>query len=214
MINMKNCKKCGISFEPTKGLVNFCSLECRNSRTWSEEDKDKKSNSAKNSEKVKEANKLKTFTKLNLSKDEWQKIIDKRTKTINNKILITPYNELSFERLRKRIILEQNCKCNKCQLDEWLGEKLPLELEHKDGNHFNNSRENIEMLCPNCHALTDTWRGRNKTNKRYNITDETLLDALLVNEWNMRQALISVGLVAKGGNYKRCHQLKREFEEL
>lgn len=122
------------------------------------------------------------------------------------------YSELSFERLRKRVILEQECKCNNCKLDKWLGEDLPLELEHKDGNHFNNLRENLEMLCPNCHALTSTWRGRNKTNKRYQVSDKQLLEALLVNEWNMRQSLISIGLVAKGGNYKRCHQLKREFE--
>ena len=211
---MKNCKKCGTSFEPTKGLVNYCSLECRNSRIWNDEDKLKKSESAKKSDKVKEANKLKSFTKLNLSADDWQKIIDKRTKTINEKILKLPYNELSFERLRKRIILEQKCKCNKCGLNKWLDNEIPLELEHKDGNHYNNERENLEMLCPNCHSLTDTWRGRNKTNKRYNVSDEILLEALLINDWNMRQSLISVGLVAKGGNYKRCHQLKKEFEEL
>ena len=53
---MKKCKKCGKGFEPIKGLVNYCSLECRNSRSWSEEDKKKKSISAKNSKKVLSAN--------------------------------------------------------------------------------------------------------------------------------------------------------------
>ena len=53
---MNTCKKCKKEFKPVKGLINYCSLECRNSRNWSEEDKNKKSNSAKNSTKVKEAN--------------------------------------------------------------------------------------------------------------------------------------------------------------
>jgi hypothetical protein len=50
------CKKCEKFFEPSKGLKNYCSLICRNSRTWNETDKLKKSLSAKNSTKVKEAN--------------------------------------------------------------------------------------------------------------------------------------------------------------
>jgi hypothetical protein len=52
---MKNCIKCEKEFEPKKGLINYCSLMCRNSRVWSEKDKEKKSTSNKNSEKVKEA---------------------------------------------------------------------------------------------------------------------------------------------------------------
>ena len=50
------CKKCGTRFEPSKGLINYCSLACRNSRERSEEVKRKISNTAKNSEKVKNAN--------------------------------------------------------------------------------------------------------------------------------------------------------------
>src|SRR6185312_4381816 len=42
---MNNCKKCNIEFTPIKGLINYCSLNCRNSRDWSIEDKKKKSES-------------------------------------------------------------------------------------------------------------------------------------------------------------------------
>jgi hypothetical protein len=49
---MKECKKCKKNFLPTDGLVNYCSLQCRNSRIWTEEDKIKKSKSAKLSEKL------------------------------------------------------------------------------------------------------------------------------------------------------------------
>ena len=53
-------------------------------------------------------------------------------------------------------------KCNCCGITEWNGLPTPLELEHKDGNHHNNSQSNLELLCPNCHAQTSTYRGKNK----------------------------------------------------
>lgn len=210
---MKNCKKCNNEFEPSKGLISYCSLECRNSRVWSEEDKIKKSDSAKNSEKLKESSKKYSESVKMRTPEIWEMIKAKREETSKNKIIASDYNELSFERLRKRIIYEQDCKCNRCNLSEWMGEKIPLELEHKDGNHFNNKRENLEILCPNCHALTSTWRGRNKNTVRNVNDDEKLLEALLINEWNMRKALIYLGMTAKGGNYKRCHRLMREYNE-
>jgi len=210
---MKNCKKCNNQFEPTKGLINYCSLKCRNSRVWTEEDKLKKSNSAKSSEKVKEFSKKYSESIKMRTPEIWKAINEKREENLKNKIIQTDYSELSFERLRKRVIYEQDCKCNRCGLSEWMGEKIPLELEHKDGNHFNNERDNLEILCPNCHALTTTWRGRNKNTIRNIINDEKLLEALLINEWNMRKALISLNMSAKGGNYKRCHRLMKEYNE-
>lgn len=152
----------------------------------------------------------------NLSKWNKGESLDKWRNTRKNNaklaILRTPYNELSFERLRKRIIYEQDSKCNKCDLKEWQGKDIPLEIDHKDGDNQNNIRENLEALCPNCHALTPTWRGRNKS-KRLKVSDEVLLSELISTNFNMRQALLKCGLAAKGGNYNRCHKLKREFEE-
>jgi len=204
---MNKCKKCGKDFEPVKGLVNYCSLECRNSRLWSEEDKKKKSISAKSSEKVMIVNR-------NRPEDYWKKIGEIRKENHRKQILESDYKDLSFESLRFRILYEQENKCNKCGLDEWLGQDLVLELEHKDGNNKNNNRDNLEMICPNCHSLTETWRGRNKKERRHRVPDKQLLESLLVNDWNMRQALIDVGLSAKGGNYNRCHKLKKEYLSL
>lgn len=42
--------------------------------------------------------------------------------------------------------------CEICGLTEWNGLDIPLELHHVDGNHFNNSLDNLQLLCPNCHA--------------------------------------------------------------
>lgn len=40
-------------------------------------------------------------------------------------------------------------------------EKIPLEVEHIDGNYKNNKEENLILLCPNCHSLTSTYKGAN-----------------------------------------------------
>ena len=76
---------------------------------------------------------------------------------------------LSSYHLKDRLIKEgyKEKKCERCGLTEWLGEPIPLHLHHKDGNHDNNLMNNLEILCPNCHALTDNYTGKNiKITKR------------------------------------------------
>jgi hypothetical protein len=65
-------------------------------------------------------------------------------------------------KLRKRLLRENifESKCHRCNLREWQGSPIPLELEHIDGDRSNNQLENLTLLCPNCHALTKTWRRR------------------------------------------------------
>jgi len=54
---------------------------------------------------------------------------------------------------------EHRCEC--CGLETWLDKPIPLELHHKDGNRHNNTIENFALLCPNCHAFTESYRGKN-----------------------------------------------------
>lgn len=71
--------------------------------------------------------------------------------------------KITTHKLRLRLISQKYFeeKCNSCGNTEWLGEKIPLELHHKDGNKENNSLENLELLCPNCHVFTDTYKTKN-----------------------------------------------------
>ena len=67
-------------------------------------------------------------------------------------------------RLLKEGLKEQRCEC--CGLEKWQGMPIPLELHHVNGDNRDNRIENLQLLCPNCHALTDTYRGLNKSAHR------------------------------------------------
>jgi transposase len=51
--------------------------------------------------------------------------------------------------------------CAECGITTWRGRALPLELHHINGDGKDNRLENLALLCPNCHSLTDSWGGRN-----------------------------------------------------
>ena len=61
-----------------------------------------------------------------------------------------------------------NNKCSRCGWCEVnpITNKVPLEVEHIDGNYLNNSEDNLDLICPNCHSLTPTYRALNMGNGR------------------------------------------------
>lgn len=62
--------------------------------------------------------------------------------------------------LLKERLINAGIKEFKCEL---CGYTENLELHHINGNHYDNRLENLQILCPNCHAKTDNYRGRNST---------------------------------------------------
>ena len=111
----------------------------------------------------------------------------------------------------KAIIALRGHKCENCGLSEWLNKPIPLEVHHLDGKELNSELSNLVLLCPNCHALTDNYRGRNINNGVENISEKEFVDALN-NSPNIRQALISLGLTPKGGNYIRANELIQKYQ--
>lgn len=66
--------------------------------------------------------------------------------------------------------------------------------------------DNLVLLCPNCHSYTDNWRGKNINTGKAKIEEQDYVDALR-NSPNIRQALLKLGLTAKGANYIRAREL-------
>lgn len=71
--------------------------------------------------------------------------------------------EITSGKCLKRHLLKMSGRiCASCQLTEWLGNPIPIQLDHVDGNPDNNQIENLRLLCPNCHACTPTFSGKNR----------------------------------------------------
>ena len=72
------------------------------------------------------------------------------------------------DRVRTYLFKKYDNKCSVCgwgELNTFTG-KIPLEVEHIDGNPYNTVPENVTLLCPNCHSLTKTYRGANRGHGR------------------------------------------------
>ena len=66
-------------------------------------------------------------------------------------------HKLKLKLIRDGLKLEV---CESCHLQTWLNQKIPLELHHLNGDRHDNRLENLKILCPNCHALTENHAGK------------------------------------------------------
>ncbi len=159
---MKECESCGKQHEGTYGSGRFCSAAC--ARSFSTKSRREEINK-RVSEKMKgqptsgkpfrpgydPRRKLFTLKERQLGAEARERIREAKYKE-------APFEELSIPLKRRKIFEEQDGECNHCRLLLWNGVPIKLELHHKDGNNKNNSRDNLELLCPNCHSFTDNWR--------------------------------------------------------
>lgn len=91
--------------------------------------------------------------------------------------------------------------CELCKVGEmWNNKKLVLQIHHIDGNSSNNTFENLQIVCPNCHSQTSNFRVKKK------ITDEQWIDALNKSK-TIGEAINMIGRHPSGALYRRIEKL-------
>jgi hypothetical protein len=147
---------------------------------------------------------------------------DKRIrKKYTEEFIFKENSEVSNKVVKNRLMSNPSFehKCELCSIKNWYDpfetkiKPVNLELDHINGNERDNRKENLRLICSNCHSFTPTYKGRNINGgirKGENkISDNVLLEHLKTK--NIRQSLISVGMAASGENYERCKILKNQL---
>lgn len=69
--------------------------------------------------------------------------------------------------IKKYLFDKYKCVCSKCGWSELniFTNTIPLEVHHIDGDYTNNTEDNLQLLCPNCHSLTETYKSANKNGR-------------------------------------------------
>jgi 5-methylcytosine-specific restriction endonuclease McrA len=88
----------------------------------------------------------------------------RRTGYTDTEVFVKHGPVLGGDKLKPRMLRNGfTYKCAKCaNVGQWLNHPLTLHIDHIDGDHANNMKENLQFLCPNCHQQTGTWGNVNK----------------------------------------------------
>lgn len=165
------CKRCNKLIKtPDRKRRIYCSLECKNIHQIENYDINKKRVLFKKT-CLSCGNAYETFSKKqiycsNACQQNYQfeqKIKQWKTLTENDK----PF--LMKKSIRAYLLKKYDNKCCICGWGERnpFTNKIPLEVEHIDGNSENNKESNLKIICPNCHSLTSTYKGANRGKGRY-----------------------------------------------
>ncbi len=196
---MKKCEKCGTAHDGHFGSGRFCSRSCANSNI----------HTAETRLAISEKLLGKKSPKRNV--EDWKNSLSlahkKRQKIRESEVLALPYESLRETEKRTRILNEQHGKCLLCGISQtWNDIPLKFERDHIDGNHQNNFRENLRMICPNCHSQTPTFRRVNTDRK---VTDQEFIGALLTSD-SIYKAIEKLKIRPNGGGYRRARRLIKE----
>ena len=88
--------------------------------------------------------------------ESWKKGVESGTRGVSTSVL--------SRHLRRYLVEKYGEKCSVCKWAKrhQMTQRVPLEVDHQDGNAENNSEKNLRLICPNCHALTSNFRNLNK----------------------------------------------------
>ena len=154
-------RKDGWSIRNTK--PRFCSITCARARTQTEE------KNASRSTKVKQAHKEgrcrgigKVFTAEDRAKGKEKQRLQREARIA--KILAEGAYEKLPQAYRRKLLLEEaNYTCQSCHNSEWLGQKIWLEIHHLNDDNSDNRKENLMVVCLNCHSVLDEkYRNRGR----------------------------------------------------
>lgn len=153
----RDCKECKKTFTTKRYSEKiFCNNSC--SAKFNNVRKNKKTKACLNCEK--EISNRKTYCNNKCQNEYNRKKIFKEIENGN-----TSFN---FRWYKKYLIEKYGHKCMEC---DWAkinkySNKIPVEMEHMDGNADNNDLKNLKLLCPSCHSLTPTYKALNIGNGR------------------------------------------------
>jgi hypothetical protein len=117
-----------------------------------------------------------------------------KTKRFEDADVFTVQSTYSKSSLKRRIINGNMLPyvCEVCGNDgTWNAIKLSLQLEHKNGDNFDNRLENLCFLCPNCHSQTDTYAGK-KNKKHHRTKQEAYFEQKRQNATNNNKHLVDI----------------------
>lgn len=179
--NPKYCEYCGKELTYKQRFNKFCSSSCAasfNNKNRGEHSFDTKK---KISDSIRAKNPNKEYAEYTGKPLQKKTIEEKRneiiTEWLNGKNFVRGASQVpSF--IRQYLMDIHNNKCEKCGWGEAnpATGKIPLEVHHIDGDCTNNRIENLQLLCPNCHSLTENFGSKNKNSKRFHRKKMTLKD--------------------------------------
>lgn len=160
--NPKRCPQCSHGLDYNKRFNKFCSRSC--SGTYNNIKYPKRTN------KKPKPNCLNCNTVLNRYNSKYCNSKCQQDFQWNEKKKLILNGTLNNANAIKKYLIElYGEKCMECGWDKKnkYSNKIPIELEHIDGNSNNNNLDNCKILCPNCHSLTPTYKALNKGSGRF-----------------------------------------------
>jgi predicted transcriptional regulator len=154
--NPKKCSSCNKELIFDKRKNKFCDLKCS-----------AKFNAGKRKSKPK-----KKFSCLNCGKDVRNKFCNKdcqlefnykqRIEETKRTGMVQPHQATA----KKVVIIMRGHSCEKCENTEWMGEPIPLVLDHINGKCKDWRLENLRLVCGNCDMQLPTYKSKNKNSQR------------------------------------------------